>query len=72
MDNLKGAPVGEAADCAVRDETTHEVTLQPNVESEVPVLIKPDFDGTTVEIRALSTDRMLVWARLRLKNGILD
>ena len=68
----KGPPVGEAADCAAREENTHEVTLTPNVETEVPVLINPDFRGAAVELRAMSSDRMLVWARLRLKNGVLD
>jgi len=68
----KGPPVGEAADCAAREENTHEVTLTPNVETEVPVLINPDFRGAAVELRAMSSDRMVVWARLRLKNGVLD
>jgi len=68
----KGPPVGEAADCAARDENTHEVTLTPNVETEVPVLVNPDFRGAAVELRAMSSDRMMVWARLRLKNGVLD
>ena len=68
----KGPPVGEAADCAARDENTHEVALQPNVEIQVPVLIGADFKGASVEIRALAPDRGLVWARLKLKNGILD
>ena len=64
-------PVGEAADCAARDEDTHEVTLQPNTETEVPVLIDPDFTGAAVEIRAIAPDSGVGWARLRLKNGIL-
>ena len=47
----KAKVVGEAADCEARDEKTHEVTLQPNKETPVPVLVDPDFDGPEVEIR---------------------
>src|SRR3990172_6000826 len=43
--DLKGRPVGEAADCEARDENTHEVTLKPNAETEVPLLISSDFRG---------------------------
>lgn len=68
----KSAPVGEAADCAARDENTHEVTLQPNTETEVPLLINSDFNGASVEIRAIAPDTGIVWHRLKLKNGILD
>jgi hypothetical protein len=68
----KGAPVGEAADCAARDENTHEVTLQPNAETDVPVLIDRDFTGAAAELRAIAPDSGVIWARLKLKNGILD
>jgi hypothetical protein len=68
----KGPPVGEAADSAARDENTHEVTLRPNAETDVPVLIEPDFSGAAVEIRAIAPDSGVVWARLKLENGILD
>ena len=68
----KEAHIGEAADCSARDENTHEVTLLPNVETDVPLLIDPDFRGEAVEIRALATDSDLVWAKLKLKNAILD
>ena len=68
----KSEPVGEAADCAARDENTHEVTLVPNAEIEVPLLISPDFKGAWVEIRATAPDTGIVWHRLKLKNGILD
>lgn len=69
--DLKGAPVGEAADCPARDENTHEVTLQPNAETDVPMLIAPDFKGTAVEIQAIAPDTGVVWARLRLKKESL-
>lgn len=69
----KSKPIGEAADCAARDENTHEITLQPNAETEVPLLINPDFKGPSVEIRAMPPGETgVVWHRLKLKNGILD
>ena len=34
--------VGEASDCDARDETTHEIVLEPNAETPMPVLIAPD------------------------------
>jgi hypothetical protein len=64
--------VGDAADCAARDEDTHEVTLPPNAETEVPVLIGQDFSGPAIEIRVMSLDYSIVWSRLKLKNGIMD
>ncbi|MCL4488345.1 MAG: PglZ domain-containing protein [Chloroflexi bacterium] len=70
--NPKSKPVGEAADCDARDVNTHEVTLQPNVDTEVPLLIDPDFHGEFIEIRAIAPDSGLVWATLKLKNGTLD
>lgn len=66
------APVGEAADCAARDENTHEVTLQPNQETEAPILIDPDFKGEAVEVRASAPDTGVIWDKLQLKNNILD
>ena len=69
----KSEPIGEAADCAARDENTHEITLQPNAETEVPLLINPDFKGPAVEIRAMPPGETgIVWHRLKLKNGIMD
>ncbi|CAG0992652.1 hypothetical protein ANRL3_02882 [Anaerolineae bacterium] len=69
----KSKPIGEAADCTARDENTHEITLQPNAETEVPLLINPDFKGPSVEIRAMPPGETgVVWHRLKLKNGILD
>lgn len=68
----KGVPIGEAADCAARDENTHEVNLAPNTETDVPLLIDPDFKGNAIEIRATAPDTAVVWHRLKLKNAILD
>ncbi|MCC6190567.1 MAG: PglZ domain-containing protein [Anaerolineales bacterium] len=70
--NPSGKPVGEAADSPVRDEDTHEVTLAPNAETSVPLLIEPGFTGQAVELRAIAPDSNVVWARLKLKNGVMD
>lgn len=64
--------VGEAADCDARDEVTHEVTLVAGQETPVPVLLDPDFRGDRVEIRVTSAETPVVWARLALKNAMLD
>jgi len=68
----KAKVVGEAADCEARDEKTREVTLQPNVETPVPVLLDPDFDGPEVEIRVSDPRTRVVWARRRLKNAMME
>ena len=68
----KASLVGGAADCEARDEKTHVVTLDPGNETPVPVLINPDFDGPEVEIRVSEAENRVVWARLKLKNAMLD
>ena len=70
--NPKGAPIGASADCAARDENTHEITLLPNAETDVPGLIEQDFKGQAIELRAIDPDSGVVWARLKLKNSMLD
>jgi len=68
----KAKVVGEAADCEARDEKTREVTLQPNVETPVPILLDPDFEGPEVEIRVSDLRTRVVWTRRRLKNAMLE
>lgn len=68
----KAKVVGEAADCEARDEKTREVTLQANKETPVPVLLDPDFDGAEIEIRVSDPQTRVVWAKRKLKNGMLD
>jgi hypothetical protein len=70
--SAKANMVGEAADCEARDERTHEVTLQPGAEIQVPVLIDPDFSGPKVEIRVLDPQTGVIWARCELKNALLE
>mgnify|MGYP001350145964 CR=1 FL=1 len=64
--------VGDAADCDARDESTHEVTLKPGVETPVPVLIKSDFSGSFVEVRVTDPVTGQIWARLKIKNALMD
>ena len=64
--------VGDAADCDARDETTHDVTLKPGVETPVPVLIEPEFSGSFVDIRVTDPVTGQIWARLKLKNALMD
>jgi hypothetical protein len=68
----KAKVIGEAADCDARDEKTREVTLKPDKETPVPVLIDPDFDGAEIEIRVSDPQTRVVWARRKLKNAMLD
>ena len=68
----KAALVGKAADCDARDERTGSVRLEPDKDTGVPVLIDPDFSGPEVEIRVSDPDTRVIWARLSLKNAILD
>jgi hypothetical protein len=64
--------VGEVAECDARDETSHLVTLMAGQETQVPLLLDADFRGQSVEIRVTNPDAPVVWARLILKNGIMD
>ena len=64
--------VGDAADCDARDESTHEVTLEPGEETPVPVLIEPDFSGEFVEIRVADPVTGQIWTRKKLKNALMD
>lgn len=64
--------VGDAADCDARDESTHEVTLKPGVETPVPVLVEPEFSGPFVEVRVTDPVTGQIWARQKLKNALMD
>ena len=64
--------VGDAADCDARDESTHEVTLKSGVETEVPLLIEPDFSGPFIELRVTDPVTGQIWARLKIKNALMD
>ena len=68
----KAKQVGEAADCEARDEKTRDVTLPAGVETPVPVLLDPDFDGPEIEIRVADPRTRVVWAKRKLKNAMLS
>jgi hypothetical protein len=64
--------VGDVVECDARDEISHEVTFNAGEETPVPLLLDADFSGKSIEIRVTNPDAPVVWARLSLKNGILD
>ncbi len=67
----KATLVGEAADCDARDPTTGLLTLQPGQETQVPLRIGAEFEGTLIEIRAIDpTGPGFVFARLQLRNAV--
>jgi hypothetical protein len=67
----KAKPVGEAADCDARDPNTGLVTIQPGREAQVPLRIEADFEGKSIEIRAIDpAGPGVVLARLQLKNAM--
>ena len=69
--SAKAKVVGESADCEARDDKTREVTLQAGKETPVPVLIDPDFDGAEIEVRVSDPETRVVWAKRKLKNGMM-
>ena len=68
----KAKRVGEAADCEARDENTHDILLTPGKEIQVPVLIDPDFQGPSIEIRVIDPLTRVIWTRLTLRNAMLE
>jgi hypothetical protein len=68
----KAKVVGEVADCEARDPATHLVTLGKGKETEVPVRIRDDFDGASVEIRATDPVTGRIFHRLKLKNSLME
>jgi len=64
--------VAEAADCEARDPATHLVTLIKGKETQVPVRIRDDFDGASLEIRATDPATGRIFHRLKLKNSIME
>jgi PglZ domain len=64
--------VGEAADCDARDPATHLVALQKGSETQVPIQIRDDFSGSSVEIRVVDPGTGRVLHRLKLKNAVME
>jgi hypothetical protein len=67
-----GQRVGDAADCEARDETTGEITLLPNKEVQVPVLIDADFQGAEVVIRVSDPRTRVILETKTLKNSMME
>ncbi len=68
----KAQSVGQAGDCDARDPITGEIKLQRGVETQVPLIIDPDFQGSRVEVRAIDPRTGAVLARLSLKNARMN
>jgi len=68
----KAKVVGQAADCEARDPASRLVTLTKGRETEVPIRIQEDFDGSSVEIRATDPATGAIFHRLKLKNAIME
>jgi hypothetical protein len=68
----KAQSVGQAGDCDARDPITGEIKLQSGVETQVPLIIDPDFQGSRVEVRAIDPRTGAVLARLSLKNARMN
>jgi len=64
--------VGVAADCEALDEKTNEVVGRPGTPTPVPILLDRDFSGSSVEVRVRAAESDVVWAKLKLKNDIMD
>jgi hypothetical protein len=68
----KAKVVGEAADCDARDPTTGLITLKRGQESQVPLRLEDDFEGKSIEVRAMDASGPgVVLARLQLKNAMM-
>jgi hypothetical protein len=68
----KAQVVGDAADCDARDPATGLVTLVKGTEVQVPVRIRDDFTGPSVELRATDPTTGAILHRLKLKNSKLE
>ncbi len=68
----KAQSVGQAGDCDARDPITGEIKLQSGVETQVPLIIDPDFQGSRVDVRAIDPRTGAVLARLSLKNARMN
>jgi hypothetical protein len=68
----KAQLVGEAADCDARDPATHLVTLHKGSEAQVPIQIRDDFGGGSIEIRVTDPTTGRVFHRLKLKNAVME
>ena len=68
----KATVVGEAADCDARDPASKLITLQKDIDTQVPVRVYDDFTADDIEIRASDPATGLILARLKLKNAVME
>jgi hypothetical protein len=68
----KAKLVGEAADCDARDPVTGSITLTNGQEVQVPLQVRDDFSGGTIEVRAIDPTTSLVLNKLHLKNAMME
>ncbi|MBI3970177.1 MAG: PglZ domain-containing protein [Chloroflexi bacterium] len=68
----KARALGQAGDCDARDPATGEIVLRSGEETQVPLVIDPDFAGRQVEVRAIDPRTGAMLHRLTLKNARLD
>ena len=70
--DLKARPVGAAGECDACDPATGEIMLQAGQETQVPLVIDPDYQGKNIEVRATDARTGAILDRLRLKNARMD
>lgn len=69
----KAKLVGEAADCDARDAVTGLITVKRGTETQVPLVLREEFSGPEIEVRAIDASGPgVILHRLRLKNGMLE
>lgn len=68
----KAKLIGDAADCDARDPATGLVTLIKGSEVQVPVRIKDDFAGPSLELRASDPTTGAILHRLKLQNAKME
>lgn len=68
----KAKVVGEAADCDARDPVTRLVTLEKGKETQVPLRIHDEFNGGSIEVRAIDPATGTIFHRLKLRNAVME
>jgi hypothetical protein len=68
----KASVVGDAADCDARDPVTRLVTLEKGKETQVPLRVRDEFTGPSIEVRAIDSATGIIFHRLKLRNSLLE
>jgi hypothetical protein len=64
--------VGHAAECDAYDPRTGEVVLSAGQETQVPLVVDPDFSGPSIDVRVTDPRTGAILGRLSLKNGRME